>query len=220
MRSTYWSLPLALIVAACSDKPPAAPPAVVFEGMPLRGTAPQAKAAGFTECTGGGGDGYTCTRSEAVRLVGVVPRRTQVELQYPPETKPADVGSVPLERLSFAGVKLTFGPTPYDIQCVNKNGELWVKPISCRTGDAGIEYVSHRLLEAGWASSGGKAGWYKLIHPTELVEVTVNTNDHSATLNEATAQHRDLVLSAALAKKDRAAAEQKAADAVKASMQK
>lgn len=189
-------LALVLAVVGCSGAAPADPPAAVFEGLPLRGTTQTARDAGFRDCSSkySGRATYSCSRVVPTTLLGVGVRAATVQLLSPGGADTVAGEPAPLDKLAFAGVALELGATPFDAQCVDKNGQLRVAPIECRKADSGIEYMHHHLQQAGWVKVSGKQGWSSYMHPSSPAQITLSYSDNSATLVQVAQAYRDQVL--------------------------
>lgn len=172
--------------------------AVTFQGFTVPGRIVEAKATGFTDCKA---DyyGYKCNREVPSELFGVKAqfagltmdgRDYSAEAYLASVSPDGDVRQLPPEKLAYRDVVLTFAVADYDLKCTDKYREKnggYDRPASCIVNKNTIGHVSQALKDAGWLQYTSKGGYYRYVHPKELVEITVKNK--TATIDRVSAQH-------------------------------
>ncbi|RBA23653.1 hypothetical protein [Herminiimonas fonticola] len=187
-----------IIIAGCGKEPEAAHrfSTVDFEGYKLPGRIEQAKAMGFQSCESSY-DNFKCRRAGA-ELLGVKALNASLLLEYKDyflddssyKTALAPDQRAP-EKLTYGSISFVFPETNYDARCIEKKRTAsWDKPIECRKGDTGTDFLKHKLSTTGWFESNWKMHRY-YFKEDQLVGIHIDRDGKTVTIKQISQKERD-----------------------------
>jgi len=162
---------------------------VDFEGVPIPGTAAQAKASGFTDCRAEH-DVLYCQSTKPTFLFGVPAQKAQVGLDaddnfksgYASLGQPPSLSGKRLVDLTYRSARFTFASATYDERCVaayrrDKEGYV-TEPDECAK-PGNIASLRVALKNAGWVGMGWRKHGELFYKQGVPLEVTVGRDYRS-----------------------------------------
>jgi hypothetical protein len=175
-----------VFLMGCERQTPEPLPPTEFQGILLRGTAAEAKAAGYRKCESAGGTSFYCSRDLPTSLFGVQASNAVVTLSVVNPT-----GDEADKSLEFWDVRLSFEPVALRRGCELTDP---ADPNACATDrSAPLAELERRLLADGWSVS-RKIDERQYVKAGTLVTIDVHPDTGKVDVNSVFAGYPESVL--------------------------
>lgn len=181
IKNMLISFPLAALIG-CSDSSTSSiqssiTPALkkaAFESFIFPGTATDAKRTGFTDCKAEYSY-YECQQSSPKPILGIIPSSIRVYLNgnnnFDVEDfseNHGDIRELPMEKLSYSSIKVSFPKDIYDEKCIyKKRKEMYEQPAECIVKKGAIA-LGEKLKRDGWIERSWKSYRYYIKENTPV----------------------------------------------------